>query len=220
MHGFFVNVWYSEDGSAKSCSANALEEKAAPNTGKTARHEDRAGSSAGTESSTAGDTVGDDERPVRGGDGIPPSNTPPPSQKYTHYKGGGFLSSFAENGLTNVADRLDSTAARMANGDDSAAVRMANGDDSAAARMANGYVEASKNIANGMTNAADRLDSSAAVRRMANGQESAAARMANGHVEVSVNIRNGMTEASVNIRNGMVAVGACLVVFSWLGRRS
>jgi hypothetical protein len=40
-------------------------------------------------------TVGDDGTPVRRGYGIPPSNTPPP-QKHAHHKGG-FFASFGEN---------------------------------------------------------------------------------------------------------------------------
>jgi hypothetical protein len=63
---------------------------------------------------------------------------------------------------------------------------------------------------NGLTNAGCCL---------ADGVDSAAGRMANGRVEASMNIRNGMGEASMNIRNGMgdirngmVAVGVCMVV--------
>jgi hypothetical protein len=66
-------------------------------------------------------TVGNDGTTVRGRYDTPPSNSTPPCKRHAHHKGGSPMSSFAENGLTNAAER-----------------------------MANGRVEASMNIRNGM----------------------------------------------------------------------
>jgi hypothetical protein len=63
----------------------------------------------------------------------------PPSKKHAHHKGGGFMSSFAENGLTKV----DSAAERMAKGHVDASVNIRDG-------IRDGMGEASTNIRNGM----------------------------------------------------------------------
>jgi hypothetical protein len=91
-------------------------------------------------------TVVDDGTAVRGGDGNPPSNTPP-SQKHAHKRVGFSMSpsSFAENGLCCVGDGLES----MANGHVDASVNIRNG----MVGVANGNVEASVNIRNGMDGA-------------------------------------------------------------------
>jgi hypothetical protein len=103
-------------------------------------------------------TVVDDGTTVRGGDGIPPSNTPP-SQKHAHHQGAFSVSpsTFAGNGLTNglccVADGLGS----MANGRVDASVNIRNGMGEASANIRNGMGEASANIRNGMGEASANI---------------------------------------------------------------